>query len=148
MGFTTARSLVSGKLVGSQLRTNNQLNANSRFNRFAPEVHQLVRQADTQSQSYIEKARRTREMLRGMTVDQLLQVIEFKRDLTFFQALELAKQGYLIVPNDIHDIILTEMLDQKLLLKLYSNGKWTGTLVIYEKPDEPFGENVTFRWQD
>ena len=85
-------------------------------------------------------------MLRSMTPEQVKQVIEFHRDLNFFQAVELAKrEGRLIVPNDIHDRILTETKDVKYLRQNYP--VWTGTLVIYEKPDRPFGEQAVFSWQ-
>src|SRR3989338_9993344 len=119
------------------------MHANSPFRHLKSEVHHPVRQADTQSQSYIERARKTREMLRSMTPEKLLEVIKLRNNLTLFEALDLAKQGYLIVPNDIYDRILMEARDE-VLKQLYGTWTRTGTLVIYEKPDKPFGEFVEF----
>ena len=121
------------------------MQAGNPFRHLKPEVHEPVRQSDATAQSYQERARRTREMLRDMTVEQLLEVIEFRQDLTFFQALALAKrEGKLIVPNDVHDKILMETKDKEVLRQLYHFRKLTGTLVVYEKPDKPFGKTVEF----
>jgi hypothetical protein len=76
-----------------------------------------------------------------MTPEQAMQVIEFHKDLNFFEALALAKkQGKILVPNYVLDRILMET-------KAESTG-WTGTCVIYEAPDKPFGEKVVFGWKD
>ncbi len=88
------------------------LAAASRFGRYGPMDKHKVRQPDVTGQSYLEQARRTRQMLRSMDPEKVKQVIEFHRDLNFFEALALAqREGKLIVPNDIHDRILTETKD-------------------------------------
>ena len=121
--------------------------ANNRFGRYKKEEVQEVRKPSVTAQSYVERARRTRQMLRSMTAEQLLQIIEFHVGLNFFEALELArKEDKMIVPNSIHDILLTESKDGIILGKPYSSFKLTGTLVIYEEPDKPFGELVVFNW--
>ncbi len=85
-------------------------------------------------------------MLRSMDPESVKQVIEVHRDLTVFEALALAKrERSIIVPNGIHDRILTETTDEQYLRQNYP--LWTGTLVIYEKPDRPFGEQVVFSWE-
>ena len=142
------------------------LDADNRFRRYSPMDKHEVRQADITSQSYIEQARRTREMLRSMKPETVKQVIEFHKDLTVFEALALAqREGKLIVPNDVHDRILTETGDEKYLRENYP--VWTGTLIIYEAlsagpknadnichdsrdkaPDKPFGKEVVFSWKD
>src|SRR3989338_99432 len=119
--------------------------ANDPFRRYGPMDKHEVRLPDVTGQSLAERVQKTREMLRSMTAEQLLQVIEFHRDLNLFEALALAKrENKLIVPNYVHDRILTETKDVKLLQQLYKKGGWTGTLVIYEKPDTPFGEIVEY----
>ncbi len=151
------------------------LAADRRFGRFKKEDPHEVRQADVTGQSYAEQARKARQMLRSMDPEKVKQVIEFHRDLNFFQALALAKQeGRLIVPNDVHDRILTETKDPEERSSLgdrdFNRSReicsteqtdrdrrsrdeqylrqnypvWTGTLVIYEKPNAPFGEKVVF----
>ncbi len=123
------------------------MRANYPFKRFNPEVAQPVRQPDVTGQAYHEQVKRTRQMLRSMTPEQVLEVIEFHRDLTFFEAFALAqKEGKLIIPNDVHDRILTETTDEQYLRQNYP--VWIGTLVIYEVPDKKFGKNVVFSWKD
>ncbi len=123
-----------------------RLAANRQFGRYNGIERHEVRQADVAGQSYVEQARRTREMLRSMDPEQVKQVIEFHRDLNFFEALALAKQeGKLIVPNDIHDGILTKTIDQEYLKQNYP--VWTGTLLIYEAPDKKFGKKVFYSWE-
>ena len=122
-----------------------QTRASDPFKRFKPEVAQPVRQADVTAQSYVERARKAREMLRSMDPEKVKQVIEFHKKLNFFQALALAqREGKLIVPNDVHDRILTEASGEQYLRQNYS--VWTGTLIIYEAPDKKFGKNVVFSW--
>ena len=121
-----------------------QTRASDPFKRFKPEVAQPVRQADVTAQSYVERARKAREMLRSMDPEKVKQVIEFHKKLNFFQALALAqREGRLIVPHDVHDRILTETTDEQYLIQNYP--VWTGTLAIYEAPDTPFGEQVVFQ---
>ena len=121
--------------------------ADSSFGKYGPMDGHEVRKADVTGQSLAEQVKKTREMLREMTPEKALEIIEFHCDLNFFEALALAKQeGRLIVPNDVHDRILTKLTgrkDQKYLEENYP--VWTGTLVIYEKPDTPFGEQVVFQ---
>ena len=125
-------------------RRETSLAADKLFGRYKPEPTHKVREQEVVGNRQ-EAIRRTREMLRSMTAEQLLQVIEFHPNLDFFEALAFAKrEGKLIVPNDIHDKILTEIEDIKLLERLYGSWKWTGTLVIYEEPEKKFGKKVTF----
>ncbi|NYZ74496.1 hypothetical protein H0O00_05105 [Candidatus Micrarchaeota archaeon] len=108
----------------------------NRFARYKPETERTVRKVEV-SGDELSYLRQRCEMLRSMTPEQALQVIEFHKDLNAFQALDLAKrEKKLIVPNDVHDRILTET-DKKYTV-------WTGTLVIYEAPDKSFGEKVVF----
>ena len=125
-----------------------RLGANDTFRRFKPEQTHEVRKPVVTDQSYIERARKARQMLRSMTTDQLLQVIEFYSELNFFEAFALAKrENKLVVPNAVHDKVLTEITDDEPLRQLYHVWKWTGTLVIYEKPNKKFGKNVSLSWE-
>jgi hypothetical protein len=115
-------------------------NMASKFGRYGPMEEKAVREADVigDELSYL---RQRREMLRSMRPEQALQVIEFHDGLHMFQALDLArKEKKLIVPNDVHDRILTG--------KGKRHSTWTGTAVIYESPDEPFAEKVVYSWND
>ena len=117
------------------------------FGRYKHEIEKAVRQPDVTGQAYHEQVKRTREMLRSMTPEKALQIIEFHKGLNLFEALALAqREGKLIVPNDIHDGILTKTTDQEYLKQNYP--VWTGTLVICEAPDKKFGEQVVSRWKD
>ena len=78
-------------------------------------------------------------MLREANPEVVKQVIEFHRKLNFVEALALAqKEGKMVVPNIVHDRIITT--DYEYLTKNYP--VWTGTLIIYEAPGIPFGEQV------
>ena len=143
---TLARSsrleAVSPKPYGLQLMA-----AASRFGRYKPEPSQEVRKPDVQGQTFVEQVKRTREMLRSMKPEAVSQIIEFHKGLGFFEALALAKrEGKLIVPNDIHDRILTETKDEIYLRQNYPVR--TGTFIIREAPDKPFGKNVVCSWDD
>ncbi len=124
-----------------------RVSASDPFGRFKPESHHVVRKPDVTGQSLAERVKRTREMLRSMTPEQVKQVIEFHKDLNLFQALELAqREGKLIVPNDIHDRILMETSNEQYFRENYPI--WTGTLLLHEKPDKPFDKKVNFGWKD
>lgn len=113
------------------------------FRRYRTEKEQAVRQAQLKLKDLPTDLREKREMLRAMTPKQVLAVIEFYDDLTFFEALELAKStGRLIVPNDVHDRILTGIDDEQSIKQVYPTR--TGTILIYEKPDKSFGRFVGF----
>ncbi len=104
-----------------------------------------IRAPDVTGQSYVEQVKRTRQMLRSMTLENALEVIEFRHDLDFFEAIASAKrEGKLIVSNDIHDRILTETKDRQF----YKSLVLTGTLIIYEAPDKQFGKEVNFGWEN
>ncbi|NYZ73658.1 hypothetical protein H0O00_00790 [Candidatus Micrarchaeota archaeon] len=106
------------------------------FGRYKPEEEKAVRKVEVAGDE-LSYLRQRREMLRSMTPEQALQVIEFHKGLNVFQALELAKkQGKLIVPNDVHDRILTET-DAKYTV-------WTGTMTVYEEQGTPFGKAVEY----
>ena len=125
------------------------LRASDIFGKYKPEPKREIRQVDVQG-TELERLRARREMLRSMTPERALQTIEFHTELTFFEILALArKEGKLIVPNDIHDKILTENIGHTLPDRMYPNvGVWTGTLIIYEKPGKPFEEKVVFKFID
>ena len=135
----TRRLTVGQKITAKSER----LTADRRFGRYTPESSHNVRQPDITGQSFSEQVKRTREMLREMTPGQALEVIEFHRGLTIFEALALAKrEGRLIVPNNVHDKILTETRDEECLIQIYP--LWSGTLVIYEAPDKKFDKKVVY----
>ena len=120
--------------------------ANATFGKYKKEDAQPVRQLDVTGQTFIEQVKKTRQMLRDMDPETVKQVIEFHTDLTVFEALALAKrEGKLIVPNGVHDRILTETKDEVYLRQSYP--VWTGTLIIYEEPDEKFGKKVVYSWE-
>jgi len=109
------------------------------FGRYGPMEEKTVRTAEVTGDE-LSYLRQRREMLRSMTPEQALQVIEFHDGLNVFEAVALAKkQGKIIVPNDVHDRILTE------IDKDYT--AWTGTSVIYEKPDTSFKDKVVYSWK-
>ena len=123
-----------------------RLAADNRFRRYGSMQPQTVRQADVTG-TEIEKLHARRDMLRSMKPEAVKQVIEFYNDLNFFEALALAKkEGRIIVPNDVHDRILTETKDEKYLNQNYP--RWTGTFVIYEAPNKPFEEKIVFIFDD
>jgi len=54
------------------------------------------------------------------------------------------RERKIIIPNAVHDRILLETTFwQKPEIK-YCYPVWTGTLIVYEAPDTPFGETVSF----
>jgi len=66
-----------------------------------------------------------------------------------WEAIERAnKEGKIIIPNCVHDRMLveTEHWEKTEIKAGYS--AWTGTGVIYESPDKPFGDRVVFGWKD
>ncbi len=120
--------------------------SNDPFGRYIREDAQPVRQLDATAQSYVEQVKRTREMLRSLDPEKVKQVIEFHKKLNFFEALALAQRGgKLIVPNDVHDRILTKTKDHVYLRANYP--VWAGTLIIYEGPNKPFRGEVIFSWE-
>ncbi|MBS3067169.1 hypothetical protein J4450_00580 [Candidatus Micrarchaeota archaeon] len=119
------------------------LHANDPFRRYKPEPTHEVRKPGITGQSFIEQARRTRQMLKEMDPEVAKQQIEFHRDLDLFEAFALAKrEGELIVPNIVHDKILIRTTGWRYSDQNYP--VWTGTLIIYEKPDTPFEDKVVF----
>ncbi len=118
--------------------------ASDPFRRYNPEPSHEVRQADITGME-IEQLRARREMLRSQDPELAKTVIEVAGIMNVFEALELAKrEGKLIVPNYVHDRILTETRNTEFHKQLYRYAAWTGTLIIYEAPDKPFGEEVVF----
>jgi hypothetical protein len=115
--------------------------ASSRFGRFKPEKEELARLPEV-SGNELERLRARREMLKGMTPEQALQVIEFHDRLNVFEALDLAKkENKLMVPNDVIDRILNETIARLDV--------WTGTVVIYQEAGKAFEkwieyENILF----
>ena len=108
------------------------------FERYRREEPVEVRGADVKGTD-LEILRRKRELLKAMTPEQALEVIEFRRNLNLFEAVEIAKrENLLLVPNFIIERILTET-------KAEIPWTRTGTLIIYQKPDAPFGALVTYQ---
>ena|SRR3989338_4058951 len=140
-----ARMTVSSRLDVGSLSVDSKLRGFGRYKDI--ESHEVRKQKAVGNR--LEAVGRTREMLRGMTAEQLLQVIEFHDGLNFIQVLTLARrEGKLIVPSYIHDTILNEIKDKEALRQLYKNLMWTGTLVIYEEPYKKFGETLVFRSEE
>ena len=133
--------------VGSSLDAsgNVQLAADKTFGRYKKEDSYTVRQADVQEQTPLEQLRKRRDMLRSMNGEKAAHLIKFYKASTFFEALALAKkEGKIIVPTFVHDRILKETTD-KNLARQYKQNIFTGTLIIYEAPDKPFGEQLVFK---
>ncbi len=119
--------------------------AQGRFGKYKKEDSHGIRQAEA-SGDEIQRLRQLREMLRGMTPEQAMQVMEFHKGLNVFEALTLAKrEGALIVPNYVHDRILTETVDTAFLR---SYPVWTGTVVIYAAPGKAFRKRFVSSWED
>ncbi len=119
--------------------------AASRFGRYGPMDKYEARGLKIDG-TEPERLRARREMLRSMDPETAKTVIEFHRDLNFFQALALAqREGSIIVPNFVHDRILTETTDEQYLKQNYP--VLTGTLIIYEAPGKPFAGKVVFNWE-
>ncbi len=123
--------------------------AASRFGRYKPEPSHEVRPSISKAKTLIEELRQKRHMLRCLDPEKAKTVIEFTGRINFFEAVALAKREVrLLVPNIVHDKILTETEDKDQLRSLYSNVTSSGTLVIYESPNTPFKDEVTFEWED
>ncbi len=68
--------------------------------------------------------------------------------LTMWDAIERAnKEGYIIIPNQVHDRMLVETDFFKTPGIKEGYPAWTGTLVIYTNPDTPFNDNVIYNWE-
>lgn len=100
------------------------------------------------SQFLAERIVRTRKTLRRLWPDNLLKMMEYWPPMNLFETLLVAqREGKMLVSNYVHDKILTG-LDDESLIRFYGGGKLTGTLVIYETPDKPFGKQVVFTRED
>ena len=122
--------------------------ASDLFRRYKKEKPQAVRSADVTDQSLAERIQRTREMLRGMKPEAVIALLEYCGSLNFFKAIALAqRENKLIVPNDIHDRILTETnYGESGIPPDYP--VITGTFIIYEAPDKKFGKRIKYRLLD
>ncbi|NYZ74490.1 hypothetical protein H0O00_05075 [Candidatus Micrarchaeota archaeon] len=113
----------------------------NRFSRYKSEEEKMVRKVEVQGDE-LSYLRQRREMLRSMTPEQVLQMSEFHKDLNVFEALAVAKkEEKIIIPQDVHDRIFTETDIEAIF------SAWTGTAVIYEAPDTPFGDKVAYDWK-
>ncbi len=120
--------------------------AASRFGRYKPESSHEVRNPITKTKTLIEELRHRRDMLMSIDPEKVKTVVEVYKDLTVFEVLHLARQeGRILVPNFVHDRILTETTDLEDLKQIYVAR--TGTLAIYEAPDKPFETEVVFSWK-
>lgn len=114
-------------------RGNASVNVFNRFSGFKPETEASIRGAP--EPSLIVRQRQKREMLKGMSADQLMQVLEFHDNMSFFDALGYAdSQGKVIAPN----ICVNKLFRDR------SSEMWTGTAIVSEIPGKPFGNRVTF----
>ena len=65
-----------------------------------------------------------------------------------WDALAKAKErGKIIVPNSVHDRMLVETNHWGTPGIKAGYSAWTGTAIIYEKPDTPFGDSVVYSWE-
>ena len=118
--------------------------ARSRFGKYEPEERVSTRRADV-SGDELQRLRDLRKMIRDMEPEDVMNMITFYPKLTVFEALALAnREGALIVPNVIHDRILTETNNPVFL---NNPPVWTGTLLIYEAPGRAFGETLVYAWK-
>ncbi|MBI5051446.1 hypothetical protein HZC08_01675 [Candidatus Micrarchaeota archaeon] len=109
-----------------------------RFRGYKPEPHIDVREAVVTSDK-LDKLRARREALKAVDPKTAFSQLRFHPNLNATQALA-QENGWLIAPNSVHDGILNRTKE--------SYAVWTGTLVVYEAPDQPFGKEVTFIWTD
>src|SRR3989338_1629046 len=127
-----------------------KLAASDTFRRYKPEESHEVRQPMARTKTPIEELRARREMLISMDPKKVKEIIEFHTKLNFFQALVLAKrEGKLMVPNSVHERILTETgciaYNYEYARYLEQNyPAWTGTIVIYEDKFHPFKDQFIF----
>ena len=120
------------------------LMARRRFGNFKTEPRVSTRRADV-SGDQIQRLRDLREMIETMNPEDVMNMITFYPKLNVFEALALAnREGALIVPNVIHDRILTETNNPVFL---NNPPVWTGTLLIYEAPGRAFGETLVYVWE-
>ena len=118
--------------------------ARSRFGRYKKEDRVEARQPDVH-RNEIQRLRDLRDMLRRMKPEDVMNMITVYNGLNVFEALALAnREGALIVPNSIHDRILTETNNPVFFKNSFV---WTGTLVIYEAPGRVFGETLIYAWE-
>ncbi len=105
-----------------------------------PDGAHYVRQPQITSDA-LQSLRDTRAMLSNMAPEQVLKTVEWYKNMTFLDAVGLAKQeGKLIISNRIHDNLLMPGLVE------ISCPVWTGTMVIYTEPKHAFGNTVVFVW--
>jgi len=120
------------------------LMARRRFGNFKTEPRVPIRRADVPGNK-LQSLRDLREMIRDMEPEDVMNMITFYPKLNVFEALALAnREGALIVPNVIHDRILTET-NNPVFLNNFT--VWTGTLLIYEAPGRAFGETLVYVWE-
>ena len=130
--------------VGGSRREAGSTSADKPFGRYGPMDKHEVRKPDVKHQSYLDQARKAREMLKDMAPDKVLQLIEFHKGLNFFQALALAqREEKLIVPHYVHHRIITETAAGGSP-NVYKYFMFTGTLLVCEAPNEPFGKKVVY----
>ena len=85
----------------------------------------------------LTKLRTLRETLKTADPEQVWCMMEITHRMSFFEAIALAtQQKRLLVSNFAYDRVLTRT-DANSLVK-------TGTIIIYEAPNQPFGEVVVF----
>ncbi|MEW6035065.1 MAG: hypothetical protein AB1529_00490 [Candidatus Micrarchaeota archaeon] len=125
------------QLIQPSLRDVHRAEASKRFGRYKPEDHATVRPAQLRGDE-LGHLRQKRELLRSMSPEQAMQVIEFHQGLNVFEALALAKkERKILVPNYVLDRILTET-DDAVFFGNYP--VWTGTAVVYEAPGRRLGK--------
>ena len=130
-----------GKIKGpdggtvTNIASSSRTSIGSRLKRFGDVKEEPHRQASPGD--LVAQLRAKREMLRQMTPEQARDIIEIIPRLNLIQAVELAERtGRLIVPNDIIS---------KIPLAKLSIPTQSGTIVIYEAANKPFGNKITFK---
>lgn len=125
----------------------NTFQAADRFGKYKKEELIVLRKADVHGDTQ-EALRRKRELLLGMSPEMAKEIIEFHDNVNCFEALALAKRECrIIVPNFVHDRILTETDENKKLVGA-SARPMTGTMVIFPEAGMPFGKKIVYEWED
>ena len=84
-----------------------------------------------------------------LDLNQVETMITRANGVPAWEAIERAdKEGKIIIPNCVHDRMLVETKHWKKPEINAGYWAWTGTGVIYEAPNKPFGEAVVFIWQN
>ncbi|MBI5051449.1 hypothetical protein HZC08_01690, partial [Candidatus Micrarchaeota archaeon] len=104
--------------------------ASGRFRGFKP-IDQIVEREAVVTSDKLDKLRALREALKAVDPKIALSQLRFRPKMNRFEALLLAQEnGWLIVPNSVHDGSLNGTKE--------SYAVWTGTLIVYGAQGKPF----------